>query len=253
MTYSAEKVRLVGDLLAQGLSHAEISRRTGVSRWAIRQWEEFGPEQLAGRRLKSGQGEPHSRTECEARCTVPQAEYAYLLGLYLGDGCLSETPKGVFKLRIVLDMKYPHIIGECYRAMGSVLPNRVGRVRRPGCVEVYSYSKHWPCLFPQHGRGMKHLRPILLEDWQHKIAIQEHPQRLLRGLIHSDGCRVVNEVNGGAYPRYMFSSASPDIQLIFIEACHELGIVWRRCNARNLSVGRRDSVARLDEFIGPKR
>ena len=26
--------------------------------------------------------------------------------------------------------------------------------------------KHWPCLFPQHGPGRKHERPIVLEDWQ---------------------------------------------------------------------------------------
>ncbi|MBB4855083.1 hypothetical protein HNP40_002475 [Mycobacteroides chelonae] len=24
------------------------------------------------------------------------------------------------------------------------------------CVDVAMYSKHWPCLFPQHGPGRKH-------------------------------------------------------------------------------------------------
>jgi hypothetical protein len=32
-----------------------------------------------------------------------------------------------------------------------------------------------------------------------------------------------------------------------------LGIEWRQMNRYNISVARSESVARLDEFIGPKR
>jgi hypothetical protein len=51
--------------------------------------------------------------------------------------------------------------------MAEVLPNRsnkVGRTRKTNerCLEVYSFSKHWPCLFPQHGPGRKHERKIQL-------------------------------------------------------------------------------------------
>jgi hypothetical protein len=31
---------------------------------------------------------------------------------------------------------------------------------------IKSYSKHWPCLFPQRGPGPKHTRKIELEEWQ---------------------------------------------------------------------------------------
>ena len=51
--------------------------------------------------------------------------------------------------------------------------------------------KHWPCLFPQHGPGRKHERPIVLEDWQRTI-VEAHPGPFLRGLFHSDGCRAKN-------------------------------------------------------------
>jgi hypothetical protein len=54
-----------------------------------------------------------------------------------------------------------------------------------GCVVVNASWKHWPCLFPQHGPGKKHLRTIELVPWQREIAGKE-PGRLLRGLIHSD-------------------------------------------------------------------
>lgn len=40
---------------------------------------------------------------------LPAAAYCYLLGLYLGDGCISHSQR-VWHLRITLDKKYPGII-----------------------------------------------------------------------------------------------------------------------------------------------
>ncbi len=54
------------------------------------------------------------------------------------------------------------------------------------------------------------------------------------------------------YPRYFFSNLSPDIRGLFCEACKRLGIRWTLSNPRNVSVSHRDSVARLDRFVGPK-
>ncbi|HEV3230117.1 MAG TPA: hypothetical protein VGY97_11625 [Solirubrobacteraceae bacterium] len=124
-------------------------------------------------------------------------------------------------------------------------------------VEVGSFSKQWPCLLPQHGPGAKHLRPIRLSPWQREI-VDEETEAFLRGLIHSDGCRFVNSVRNRRtrtvyrYPRYNFTNASDDIRALFCDACDRLGIAWRRMNARNISVARREAVARMDEFIGPK-
>ena len=85
---------------------------------------------------------------------------------------------------------------------------------------------------------------------------------VMRGLIHSDGCRTVNRfktklpsgrVAEYAYPRYFLSNQSADIRGLFCEYCERLGIRWTQSNPRNISVSHRDSVARLDEFVGPKR
>lgn len=114
--------------------------------------------------------------------------YAYLLGLYLGDGCISKDPR-TYKLRIVLDVRYPGIIHEASKAIAAMRPAkpaRVGLVRKVGCVEVYACWQHWPCLLPQHGPGRKHLRMIRLAGWQERV-VAANPQFLLRGLIHSDG------------------------------------------------------------------
>ena len=43
-----------------------------------------------------------------------------------------------------------------------------------------------------------------------------------------------------------------DIRRIFCEHCELLGIRWTQSNPRNISVSHRDSVALMDEFIGPK-
>ncbi|HSS10209.1 MAG TPA: hypothetical protein VLL25_10005 [Acidimicrobiales bacterium] len=145
-------------------------------------------------------------------------------------------------------------MAECAAAIQAVRPeNKVGiyRHRTSNVAEVVSHSKHWMCFFPQHGAGPKHLRSISLADWQQEI-VDDLPEPFLRGLIHSDGCRVLNWVNGTPYPRYHFTNASADIRAIFGRACDRLGIEWRYNNARNLSVAKRGSVARLDEFIGPK-
>ena len=56
---------------------------------------------------------------------------------------------------------------------------------------MQSHSIHWTCLFPQHGPGKKHARTIALEEWQQQI-VDAHPGAFLRGLIHSDGCRMTN-------------------------------------------------------------
>jgi hypothetical protein len=117
-------------------------------------------------------------------------------------------------------------------------------------------SRHLPCLFPQCGPGRKHERPIVLERWQRDI-VARHPWRFLRGLIQSDGCRGLNTIRHPkktyAYPRYEFSNRSDDIRALFCEHCDLVGVDWRRMNRWTISVAKRESVALMDRYIGPKR
>jgi hypothetical protein len=185
--------------------------------------------------------------------------YAYLLGMYLGDGMISAHPRGVYRLRIFLDRAYPLIVRECEAAMSIVMPASKASVyahQRDRVEEVNSFSRHWPHLFPQHGAGKKHEREIVLEPWQERV-VDRYPGRLLRGLIHSDGCRVMNKVRHPKktyeYPRYLFSNRSLDIQRIFCDACDRLDIAWRQDGPWNISVARREAVAIMDRHVGPKR
>jgi hypothetical protein len=187
---------------------------------------------------------------------LPAASYAYAFGMYLGDGCLLKHPRAVWRLDIALDSRYSALIAECAQAVQLLRPgNRVAvadQGERGRYVIVRCYSKAWPCLFPQHGPGPKHKRKITLEPWQERI-VDAHPEQFIRGLIHSDGCRSLNRVNGKAYPRYFFSQVSDDIRGLFCRSLTQLGIHYTRNDHKNVSIARAPSVARLDEFVGPKR
>jgi intein/homing endonuclease len=194
------------------------------------------------------------RERCGARSHLIEdaAAYAYILGLYLGDGHVSTHARGVHKLRISLDDAYPRIIAACEEAIGTLVPNRVNRVSRRGCTEVYAYSRAWPCFLPQVAPGRKHERPIALKPWQRYYA-EEFPRDLLRGLIHSDGCRFTNQGrNDWRAPRYKFDNDSVDIRRIFCDTCDVLGLRWTQ-SKNTIYVSRKADVARMDEFIGPKR
>jgi hypothetical protein len=129
---------------------------------------------------------------------------------------------------------------------------RAAMLRRADhCIEVSLCSKHWPCLLPQHGPGKKHLRPIKLEPWQ-EVLVKAATEEFVRGLIDSDGCRVVANDRGVKSVRYHFSNRSDDIRGLFCAALDELGIPWTRPRWFEVAVYRKAAVARLDEFVGPK-
>jgi hypothetical protein len=242
---SAGEVEQVLALAGDGLNHCEIARRTGIPRATVRDW-------VNGKTPSGSRSRRPSWPHDEA-LPGPRAEYAYLLGLYLGDGSLAAHPRGVYRLRVTLDAAYPGIIASCAEAVTAVSGNAAGIYKRPGegCKDVGTYWLHWPYVLPQHGPGMKHTRPIVLVDWQQRI-VDAYPEEFLRGLVHSDGSRSINRVSGRSYPRYMFSNRSADIRRLFCDACERIGVHWTQSYKFTISVARARDVARLDTFIGPK-
>jgi hypothetical protein len=176
-------------------------------------------------RARFAAGSAACRIEHDFLALVPEA-YCYLLGLYLGDGCISRSQR-VWHLRITLDKKYPEIIDRCCTAIDALFRGQRASIspRNYGCVDVSHYSKHWPCSFPQHGTGTKGLRPIRLEPWQ-ELLVKQAAEQFIRGLIDSDGCRVVANDRGIGSVRYHFSNRSDDIRALFCGALDEVCIPW---------------------------
>jgi len=246
MTRPADDRALVSRLLAQGLNDCEIARRAGIPRSTIRDWRCRPP----ARRLPKV---PACERCAGLRPNPPAAAYAYLLGVYLGDGCISLHPRA-HRLRLTLDAAYPGIIKQCVTALEVIRPGKrawAGRHGGPRCIEVSMYWQHWPCLFPQHGPGRKHLRPIRLEPW-HGAIVVGNPHLFVRGLVHSDGCRIVANDRGRRSPRYHFSNLSEDIKRLYCLGLQLLGVEWTRPCDRQIAVYRKASVAILDRFVGPK-
>ncbi|MFE1960401.1 helix-turn-helix domain-containing protein [Streptomyces sp. NPDC059479] len=248
-------------LLRGGAKNADVARRLQVPPGTIGYWHHMD-------RAKRGEcpGKPQPLCpRCDGR-ELDESAYAYLLALYLGDGHIIQYSRHrVPSLMITCDNNWPGLMDECEQAMRTVFPdNSVCRVRRTGCQNVKIYSKHLWCMFPQHGSGMKHTRPIILEAWQQDI-VDRYPWEFIRGLIHSDGCRNMNwteKVIGGErkryeYPRYFFSNASADILRLFTDALDLVGVEWKSTNqrtrlAKNISVAKRASVALMDAHVGAK-
>jgi hypothetical protein len=260
--HSAAAVAEVLALRALGFGARRIAARTGLPVSTVTDW-------LAGRVPQRHSGERAAgEKKCEqcghdahAIADLPP-EYVYLLGIYLGDGCISEHARQVFRLRLFLDLRYPLIIDECEAAIRSVAPrSKVHRMFRrshyiersdPSHVELSAFSKLWPCLLPQHGPGRKHARPIVLTNWQ-RALVQRHAGKLLRGLIHSDGCRFINTGRDWICPRYAFSNKSSDIRRIFCDACDLLGLRYTFAKETVVYVSHRADVEAMDSFVGPKR
>jgi hypothetical protein len=198
------------DLVDAGHNDCQIARFTGVPRTTVRDMRTY-------REAPRPRGRhPWLEMEVCLRCwsrvrrmRFTAADYAELLGLYLGDGCISERPR-TSRLRIALDAKYPDIIRDAKRLLERVFPdNPVGLVEaHDGTMFFVSvYSTHLTCLFPQAGDGRKHERPIVLEDWQRRL-VEDAPWSLLRGLIRSDGCVFINRTGRYEYLSYDFTNKS---------------------------------------------
>lgn len=94
-------------------------------------------------------------------------------------------------------------------------------------------------------------RPIRLEPWQQSL-VDAATEEFIRGLIHSDGCRVVANDRGVRSVRYHFTNHSEDILGLFTGALDNLGIPWTRNSRYMTAVYRKAATARMDEFVGPK-
>jgi hypothetical protein len=255
VTHARAEVESALALAREGLSPTDIERTTGIPRRTVRDW-------LQGRIPQAGSRRRAYCWRCDSTRVVfaglTEHAYAYLLGMYLGDGTISAHPRDVYRLRIFQFSGYPRLVEECVAAMQLVMPTSKASVyahQRERVAEINSFSKHWPCSFPQHGPGRKHNRPIRLADWQRAI-LERHPKRFLRGLIHSDGTRHMNTIRHPKktyrYARYQFCNHSEDIRDLFCEYCDLIGIPWRQMNRVTISVARREAVMKMDRFIGPK-
>lgn len=125
-----------------GVPNAEIARRLGLPHGTVGTWKfrdrERNPEFYPKIRATS----PYC-PRCHG-AGLDVVAYSYLLGLYLGDGCIVKPPKHrVHTLTIACCDAWPGLIEAAADALRAVAPSgSVIRVQRPGMKEVKMYSSH---------------------------------------------------------------------------------------------------------------
>ena len=134
---SAKEFEVVQELILAGVNDCAIARQLGVPRPTVQDWRrrpQIRPRLTSG----SDCGVLHDFS------ALPAASYCYVLGLYLGDGCVSRCRR-VWRLRITLDKKYPDIIDRCGAAIDTLMSGQRASIepQPKGCVVVSLYSKHW--------------------------------------------------------------------------------------------------------------
>ena len=232
-------------LILSGLNDCEVARQMGLARTTVRDW----------RRPPHAPRPAGTCPRCWRATRViafTGEDYAELLGLYLGDGYVVRAGR-TYRLRIYLDSRHARVVAEARSLLErSFSQNEIGVMRsHGGAMTILSvYSSHLTCLFPQHGIGKKHERPITLEPWQTELTAT-FPWAFLRGLIRSDGCVFVNRTGVYEYVSYEFTNFSHDIRDLFTAACDGVGVSYR-CNGNRIRICQRPSVEALLRQVGRK-
>ena len=112
---------------------------------------------------------------------------AYIIGLALGDGNLSNPNGRAIRLRITCDKKYPILIDKIADSLQKLFPeNKVALVERESCVDVSVYSNYLEDLLGwKVGQGSKFKQNVSMPEWIKKDL--EARTYCLRGLIETDG------------------------------------------------------------------
>jgi len=239
-----EEIQDIIGLHKQNFNNCEISRILNIPRGTIKDVVKQYKEKGEGYFLKKRGVLDHSYLK-------NKKEYAYILGMYLGDGSITQykthrTPS----IRIALDSKWPHVIEKVQEKLQEIFPNnKVSLINVTGanCVHIKCYNKHLREIF-EYGKGAKHKRKIVLKDWQKK-AIDSYPWDFLRGLIHSDGSRYTMTASGRV--NYSFSNKSVDIIELFKNICEKCEIKYNCYKKQNgqyeVRIRRIESVKKLDK------
>ena len=112
---------------------------------------------------------------------------AYVIGLSIGDGNLSNPNGRAVRLRITCDKNYPLLLKEVMHSIQKLLPqNKVSIIKRKGCFDVSCYSNQWEKILEWKAKGGSKIKQnVRIPDWikKEKAYIKE----CLRGLFQTDG------------------------------------------------------------------
>ena len=145
---------------------------------------------------------------------------AYIIGIALGDGNLSNPNGRAVRLRITCDKKYENIIKNIISSLNIILPkNKISIINRgDNCVDISCYSnKLEEYLGWKANDGSKYNQKVSVPDW---IKFEEDfTLKCLRGLFETDGSIYFDR----KYVMVNFVTIIPNLHKDVVEMIKEIG------------------------------
>ena len=155
---------------------------------------------------------------------------AYVVGLALGDGNLSNPNGRATRLRITCDLKYPKLIQKIQNALAILMPkNKVSIVKRSqNYLDISCYSNKWESLLGWYAnKGSKLIQNVSIPNWVK--TNREYKINCLKGLMETDGSIYLDRI----YRTVMFTNASCNLARDVLEIIISLGFKPRFYTASN--------------------
>jgi tRNA dimethylallyltransferase len=140
--------------------------------------------------------------------TSNKEELAYIIGIAIGDGNLSNPNGRAVRLRITCDKNYSNLIKEIIESLKKIAPNNKISTfeRKDNCIDISCYSNDWEEILGwKASRGSKIKQGIKIPDWIKKNKI--YTKKVLKGLIQTDGSIYFDR----KYKMVNFTSASHEL------------------------------------------
>ena len=148
-----------------------------------------------------------------------KALVAYIIGVALGDGNLSNYSGRAARLRVTCDKKYPELLTRIQKSIRKILPdNKIQIVNRKGCFDVSCYSNYWPKILGWHpDKGSKYVQKVKIPVWI--LEDPKYTRKCLKGLFETDGCIYIDR----KYKMANFVSTIPSLAMQVYESIKFLG------------------------------
>jgi len=173
---------------------------------------------------------------------------AYIVGVALGDGNLSNPNGRATRLRITCDLKYPKLIEKIQKSVRTLFPDsKVSLVKANGnYLNISCYSNHWEKILGWYSsKGSKLIQNVSIPSWIKKNKI--YKINCLRGLIETDGSIYLDR----GYKTVMFTSAIPNLSKDVYEIMLSLNFKphFYTISNNRYSINRIRIATHVEEFI----
>ncbi|KKS65634.1 MAG: hypothetical protein UV67_C0001G0011 [Parcubacteria group bacterium GW2011_GWC1_43_12] len=145
---------------------------------------------------------------------------AYIIGVSIGDGNLSNPNNRAVRLRITCDLKYKSVISEISNSLKQIFPNnKVSLVKRKdNCVDISCYSNKLEEILNWKAKeGSKFKQKVRVPNW-----VKENRSftiKCLKGLFETDGSIYFDR----KYKMANFVTTIPDLSQDIQEMIQSIG------------------------------